>query len=378
VKIITRFIQNQIKKDFFKGKVMIIYGARQVGKTTLVHQILDDSPEKTIYYNCDEPDIRTMLMDRTSTELQSLIGNAQIVIFDEAQRVKNIGLTLKLLIDTFPEIQYIATGSSSFDLANSINEPLTGRNYTYTLYPLSELELLENSDAITTKRLLETRLRFGSYPEIIATADLDEKERLLIQLKRDYMIKDILTFERIQGAETLYKLLQVLALQIGQEVSYNELANTVGIDKNTVSRYIDLLQKAFIIFTLGAFSRNLRKEIANGKKIYFYDLGLRNILINNINPPSLRSDIGHIWENYIIAERLKRNMYTRDYRNLYFWRTYDQQEIDLIEEKGGKLHAVEIKYQHKITRAPKAFVQAYPKSSYRCIDRTNYLDFITV
>lgn len=357
---------------------MIIYGARQVGKTTLVHQILDDSPEKTIYYNCDEPDIRTMLMDRTSTELQSLIGNAQIVIFDEAQRVKNIGLTLKLLIDTFPEIQYIATGSSSFDLANSINEPLTGRNYTYTLYPLSELELLENSDAITTKRLLETRLRFGSYPEIIATADLDEKERLLIQLKRDYMIKDILTFERIQGAETLYKLLQVLALQIGQEVSYNELANTVGIDKNTVSRYIDLLQKAFIIFTLGAFSRNLRKEIANGKKIYFYDLGLRNILINNINPPSLRSDIGHIWENYIIAERLKRNMYTRDYRNLYFWRTYDQQEIDLIEEKGGKLHAVEIKYQHKITRAPKAFVQAYPKSSYRCIDRTNYLDFITV
>jgi len=374
--MIPRFIQKNIKKDLFKGKVIVIYGARQVGKTTLVKKLCQQVNIKSKYFNCDEPDIRAKLINKTSTELKQLIGGAKLVIFDEAQRVKNIGLVLKLLVDTFSNLQIIATGSSSFNLSNRLAEPLTGRSYEYTLFPISELEIAKDIGRLETQRTLEMRLRYGNYPEIVETQDEEEKKRLLIELKNNYLFKDILSFEKIKGTDILYSLLQALALQIGQEISLNELASLIGIDKKTVQRYLQIFEKAFITFRLRAFSRNIRKEIGKRHKIYFYDLGLRNSLINNFNPPFLRRDIGSLWENYIIAERIKKNSYQRNYANIYFWRTYDQQEIDLIEEKEGKIAAYEIKWRKKKVKVPVSFLKTYKNSQFSVINKNNYLNFI--
>lgn len=372
--LVKRSIQKNIEKALFKGKVVIIYGARQVGKTTLVTEILKQYPEQSEYFNCDEPDIRESFTDKTSTELKALIGEKKLVVLDEAQRVKNIGLTLKLLVDTFPDIQVVATGSSSFDLSNEITEPLTGRKVEFFLYPLSLKELGGIYSPLEIGRLLERRMIFGMYPEIVN--DGSESEGKLKALARSYAYKDILQYEKIKNPEVLEKLLQALALQVGNEVSYNELAGLVGVDKNTVANYIRILEQAFIIFRLSPWSRNLRNELKKLRKIYFYDTGIRNALINNLNPLHLRQDGGALWENFMLSERMKYDqMRDRDV-NRYFWRTLAKQEIDYIEEYQGKLAGFEFKWSKRSFKPPKAFLEAYPGSIVRLVNKENYREFV--
>lgn len=372
--IINRTIQKSVENSLFKGKIVVIYGARQVGKTTLVKAILEKYPENSGYFNCDEPDIRIALSEKTSTELKAFFGNRKLIVLDEAQRVKNIGLTLKLLIDNFPKTQIIATGSSSFELSNNIAEPLTGRKYEYYLYPFSLEELKNIYSDLEMDRLLERMMILGMYPGVV-TAEADA-ERELKELTKSYLYKDALQYQHIKNPEILEKLLQALALQIGNEVSYNELSNLVGIDKNTVASYIRILEQAFIIFRLNPFSRNLRSELKKLRKIYFYDLGVRNVLINNINPLSLRQDAGALWENFMISERLKRNNnHGIDVRS-YFWRTKQQQEIDYVEETAGKLSGFEFKWKKDKIRPPKPFLEAYPESRVELINKDNYKKFV--
>jgi len=374
--MIPRFIQKSVIKDLFKGKVILLFGPRQVGKTTLVRSIMRDVKVKSAYFNCDEPDIKQQLEGKTSTELKSFLGDAELVVLDEAQRVLDIGMTLKLLVDTYPEIQIIATGSSSFDLSAKAGEPLTGRNFPYTLYPLSELELSVVHDPLYLRRTLEERLRFGQYPEIY-TAESNDKERLLGIIKKDYLLKDILAYGAIRGANKIMRLLQALALQIGHEVWPAELGNMLDMDRKTVESYLDILEQTYIIFRMPSFSRNLRKELGKRYKIFFYDLGLRNTLINNFNPLKLRNDVGQMWENYIIAERMKYHSYLQTSVNHYFWRTYDQQEIDLIEDKSGKITGYEMKWNPKRKhRVPKVFLSSYPGSKVEIITPDNYRNFV--
>ena len=374
--MIPRFIQKSVIKDLFKGKVILLFGPRQVGKTTLVRSIMRDVKVKSAYFNCDEPDIKQQLEGKTSTELKSFLGDAELVVLDEAQRVLDIGMTLKLLVDTYPEIQIIATGSSSFDLSAKAGEPLTGRNFPYTLYPLSELELSVVHDPLYLRSTLEERLRFGQYPEIY-TAESNDKERLLGIIKKDYLLKDILAYGAIRGANKIMRLLQALALQIGHEVWPAELGNMLDMDRKTVESYLDILEQTFIIFRMPSFNRNLRKELGKRYRIFFYDLGLRNALINNFNPLKLRNDVGQMWENYIIAERMKYHSYLQTSVNHYFWRTYDQQEIDLIEDKSGKITGYEMKWNPKRKhRVPKVFLSSYSGSKVEIITPDNYRNFV--
>lgn len=373
--IIRRKIQSFVEKTLFKGKVVVIYGARQVGKTTLVKEIQKKLAVKAVYLNCDEPDIRQALTNKTSTELKSFLGNNELVILDEAQRVKNIGLSLKLIVDNYPEMQVIATGSSSFDLSNEIVEPLTGRKMEFYLYPFSLAELKEAYSEIEIGRLLDTRMIFGMYPEIVFEDDAAKGEKLKT-LAKSYVYKDVLQYQNIKNPEVLEKLLQALALQAGNEVSYGELASLVGVDKITISNYIQILEKAFVIFRLTPFSRNLRNELKKMRKIYFFDNGVRNALINNLNPLDLRQDAGALWENFMISERIKyNNNFGRD-ANLYFWRTLQQQEIDCIEEYQAVLSGFEFKWSEKIAKVPAAFSRAYPASTVETINKINYQKFV--
>ena len=373
---IKRIIQEKIEKGLFKGKIAIVYGARQVGKTTMVKEIQNKYPEQSVYYNCDEPDIRDSLTNKTSTELKAFIGNKRLVVIDEAQRVENIGLTLKLIADNFSETQIIATGSSSFELSNKIAEPLTGRKDEYYLYPFSLSELKSIYSDLEIDRLLERRMIYGMYPEITQSAEGTEQK--LKSLALSYAYKDILQYQYIKNPELLEKLLKALALQIGSEVSYNELATMVGVSKQTVENYIQLLEKAFIIFRLGPFSRNLRNELKKMRKIYFYDTGIRNALINNFNPLDLRQDTGHLWENFMMSERIKRNSYNGTGANIYFWRTLQKQEIDLVEEQGGALSAFEFKWKKDAFKKPKAFLSAYPGSAIELVNRDSYKKFVGI
>ncbi len=373
--IVDREIKNLIKKSLFKKKIIILYGARQVGKTTLVKSILKEYPQKqSVYFNCDEPDIRDAFTSKTSTELKELIGANKLVILDEAQRVKNIGLTLKLIIDNYPDIQIIATGSSSFELSNKIAEPLTGRKLEFLLFPISISELGQRDSGIEINRLLEQRLIFGMYPDVLFGES--NKTITLKTLTASYLFKDIFQFQNIRNPEILEKLLQALALQLGNEVSYNELANIVDIDKNTVASYIQLLEKAFIVFRVRPYHRNKRKELTKLRKIYFYDNGVRNALINNLNSINLRQDVGALWENFIISERLKYNNNNNFYRNLYFWRTVQKEEVDLIEEEAGNISAYEIKFKKDKVRIPKAFRDLYPETSVEVINSQNFKKYL--
>lgn len=372
---IKRAIQEKVENVLFQGKIVIIYGARRVGKTTLVKAIEKKFQKSSLYLNCDEPDIRRALSDKTSTELKSFLGDKKLVIIDEAQRVKDIGLTLKLLVDNFPKIQVMATGSSSFDLSSQVIEPLTGRKYEFHLSPFSLKELKLLYDEREIDRLLEERMIFGFYPEIVINRE--DKEKRLKEITESYLYKDILKFENIKNSEAIEKLLQALALQIGNEVSYNEIASMVGVDKNTISSYIQILEKAFIVFRLRPFSRNLRNELKKLRKIYFYDLGVRNALINNLNPFALRQDTGALWENFNICERIKNNQNSQIAKNIYFWRTKEKQEIDYLEDEGGRLSAFEFKLA-KMKKAPKLFLKTYPGSSYQVINRENYKEFLGI
>ncbi len=372
--MIKRTIQDNIEKALFKGKIIVIYGARQVGKTTLVKEIQKKCSEDSSYFNCDEPDIRRAFMDKTSTEIKEFLGNKKLIIIDEAQRVKNIGLTLKLIVDNFPSVQVIATGSSSFDLSNEIAEPLTGRKYEFYLYPISLEELKEVYSDLEITRILENRMIFGMYPEIVTAAD-NAGDRLR-NIAMSYLYKDVLQYQNIKNPEVLNKLLSALALQIGNEVSYNELSAIVGVDKKTISSYIQLLEKTFVIFRLSPFSRNLRNELKKMRKIYFYDTGIRNALINNFNPLNLRTDTGALWENFMISERVKYNNNQGKSKNIYFWRTHTQKEIDYVEEYEGKLEGYEFKWEKDSFTKPKEFLETYKNSTIELVNRNNFQNFV--
>jgi predicted AAA+ superfamily ATPase len=345
-----------------------------VGKTTLVEEILRRHPADSLYLNCDEPDVRVTLSGRTSTELRALIGGRTLVVIDEAQRVRDIGLTLKLLADNFPDMQVIATGSSSFELANTINEPLTGRKIEFRLFPLSVGELLTQETPLETNRLLERRLRYGLYPGVVTA---DDPTEIVREIANSYLYRDVLEYQAVKSPDLLRRLLQALALQIGKEVSYNEIANLLGVDKATVSRYVALLEQAYIIFHLPPFSRNLRNELSKLRKVYFYDLGIRNALINNFNLLDVRPDVGALWENFFVSERVKANLNQRRYVNTYFWRTHTGAEVDYLEEAGGRLVGFECKWTTERWRAPAVFTETYPESELSLVTRKNYLEFLT-
>lgn len=356
--MITRYIQHAVEKDFFRGKAILLFGARQVGKTTLVKSILSNTDYTVLYINGDEADVADMFIDATSVKLQLLFGNHSIVIIDEAQKIQNIGTILKLCVDTFPKIQIIATGSSAFELANSSQEPLTGRKFEYTLFPFSFQEMVQEHGFIQESRMIEHRLIYGYYPEIVT--HIGEEERLLKLVAHSYLYKDLLLLEQIKRPLLIEKILKALALQIGSEVSYNELAQLVGSNPQTVEKYIEVLEKAYIVFKLPALSKNVRNEIKKGKKIYFYDTGIRNAIIGNFNSCSSRTDVGALWENFVVSERVKKNIYESNSVNMYFWRTTQQQEIDFIEEKNGIYTVFECKWKKGTSvKISKTFTDAY-------------------
>ena len=374
--MIRRQLQSTIESRLFKGKAIILIGARQVGKSTLFAQIASTREESIINLNCDEPEVKELLSDLNTQGLQTLIGKNKIMIIDEAQRVKDIGMTLKRITDNFPDVQLLVTGSSALGLQDKLNEPLTGRKYEYHLYPISTGELYSNDGLLRVKQSLETRLIYGSYPDVINHAD--EAKELLMNISDSYLYKDLLSLDDIRRPMLLEKILIALALQVGSEVSYNEIAQTVGSDSKTVEKYIDLLSKCYIIFQLNAFSRNIRTDLKKRKKIYFYDNGIRNAILQNFAPISLRQDIGALWENFIISERIKANHYNRRYVKSYFWRTSTQQEIDYIEECDGAFSVFEMKWNPKKanTTIPQSFQKNYNVAEIAIVTPMNYLEHI--
>lgn len=373
--MINRIINNSIASDFFQGKVIVILGPRQVGKTTLLSQ-LSIPKDETLWLNCDNMDDREALTDKTTSELQQLVGLKRYVVIDEAQRVRDIGLTLKMMADTFhDQVQVVVTGSSSLELANQINEPATGRIFEYRLFPLSLSELSANTSPHEENRLLQQRLIYGCYPEIATHPD--QAKRLLAAITNNYLYKDLLTYNGIRKPEVLGRLLQALAMQIGEQVSYNELSRLVGIDRATIENYVNLLEKCFVIFRLPSYSGNLRTELRNNRKIYFYDNGIRNAILSNFAPVGLRTDVGALWENLMLSERIKHNTYQGRFAQLYFWRTQAQAEIDFIEIEDGQMSAFEFKFNpKKIPSAPKAFRDAYPQVPFEVITPDNYFSFV--
>jgi len=372
--IIQRTLQQIIQNYYGKGKAIILIGARQVGKSTLFH-LMTDSQTKVLWLNCDQEEVRNTLSTTSLAQLRMLLQNFQTVVIDEAQRVTNIGITLKLITDNFKDIQLLVTGSSSLDLHNRLNEPLTGRKVEFHMFPFSTEELYKAEGFIGTKERLQQRLIYGSYPDVLF-GQLSP-QRTLQELSDSYLYKDILEMEGVRKSQILHKLLIALALQIGSEVSYNELSKTVGIDSKTVEKYIDILEKCFIVFRLPSFSRNIRTELAKGKKIYFYDTGIRNAILQQYMPIEFRQDVGALWENFFIAERMKMNHYAERVVNTYFWRT-DRQEIDYIEEENGQLRLFELKWNERKqnTRIPNQFVEVYQPQSTHVVTRENYLEYL--
>lgn len=372
--MILRSLETEIDEKIFKNKAIIILGARQTGKTTLLKKLVSNKDD-VLWLNADEPDIIAMFENVSSSRLKAIFGNNKIVVIDEAQRINDVGLRLKLITDQIPDVQIIATGSSAFELANRVNEPLTGRKWEYNLFPISFSEMVNHHGLLEENRLMPHRLIFGYYPEVVCNTG-KEKE-LLKQLSDSYLYKDILMWERIKKPEKLLKLLQALAFQIGSEISYNSLGRQLEIDNQTIEKYIQLLEQTLIIFRLPAFSRNHRKELKRGRKIYFYDNGIRNALLANFNLPELRTDIGALWENFIISERIKYLHSNKMWVNSYFWRTQDQQEIDYIEERDGVLYAYEIKWNAKKKQSlSKSFVNAYPQHEFSIVNPENYEQFL--
>ncbi len=375
---IDRILAHRIEKQLGKQKVIMLYGSRRTGKTTIIEHIATKHGKNVLLLQGEDMQVADMLGQRTIANYKRLTKGKKIIIIDEAQAVPDIGLVLKLMIDNIKGITIIATGSSSFDLVNKTGEPLVGRNIVYQLYPVAQVELSATEDALTTARNLEHRLIYGSYPELWQLDDTQEQKNYLLQLVNSYLLKDLLMLENIKGPDVLYKLLQMLAWQVGSQVSTVELGNALQINKITVERYLDLLSKVFIIFPLSGYSGNLRKELTKSKKWYFFDNGIRNALINNFAPLHSRNDIGQLWEQYVLSERIKYNSY-RDYKPQYFfWRTYDGQETDLLEYDNGLISTVECKWKdHKKSKIPTAFAKAYPDATFTVIDQNNYLSWIT-
>lgn len=370
--MIQRTLKNRIADQLFKGKTIVLIGARQVGKTTLVRDILKD--REFLFLDGDDPLIRQQLTNPNTKQIETLLGGSKIVFIDEAQRIENIGITAKIIHDQFKQVQLILSGSSAFELRTNTHEPLTGRKFEYFLYPISYEEYELSVGYLDGIRDLENRLIFGFYPDVINHRG--EERAVLNEITQSYLFKDILAFASVKKPEVLEKILQALAFQLGSEVSYNELAQLTGVDKNTVSSYIRLLELSFIIYPLTSFSRNLRNEIKTNRKIYFYDNGIRNALIQNFNPFEFRNDVGALWENFLITERLKRNHYHRAYANTFFWRTKQQQEIDYLEEADGRISAFEFKWNPNAkVKKPSVFLETYP-ADFKVISKDNFRDFV--
>jgi len=376
---IQRLLLSEIQKSLIPGKVLVLYGARQVGKTTLAKDLLQSLPLRTRFVNADELMYREALSSQNLKTLNEVLGDAEFLVIDEAQRVPEIGLNLKILIDNNPQVTILATGSASFDLANKINEPLTGRKLTFTLYPFGYPELTSSLGALETRNQLERWLVWGAYPVIATTDDPALRERFLAELVGSYLYRDLLELEGVRRPEKIVDLLRLLAFQIGNEVSISELGTNLGLNRETVDRYLDLLEKVFVIFRVNGFSRNLRKEITKNSRYYFFDNGVRNSLIQNLNPLALRNDVGQLWENFLMVDRRNTNQLAERSVNAYFWRTYDQKEIDYIEEHAGMLGAYEFKWgakseMKKSTR--KTFLDAYPNAQMDTITQENFEGFL--
>lgn len=376
--MITRDLQKVIEDRCHNGKAIILIGARQVGKSTLFSEISKGIEGGVLSLNCDDPETRALLANANPSEIRLLIGNNKTVIVDEAQRVPGIGLTMKIITDNFKDVQLLVTGSSSFELHNRLEETLTGRKYEYHLYPVSTGELLRTGGLLMVRQTLEQRLVYGSYPEIVSNPG--EAKELLMGIAGSYLYKDILSMEGIRKPALLEKLLVALALQVGSEVSYNEIGQTIGSDSKTVEKYIDLLEKCFIVFRLPALSRNMRTELKKSRKVFFFDNGIRNAVLQNFAPLSLRNDMGALWENFVISERVKKNHYEGRYPKYYFWRTTSQQEIDFIEEEDGIFNAFEMKWNPKRCNAslPPSFTNNYNVGSINVVTPENYLDVLGV
>ncbi|MDR0822924.1 MAG: AAA family ATPase [Endomicrobium sp.] len=372
--MIKRLISQSIKEKLFKGKVILIMGARQVGKTTLLKTFFQD--DSSVYWlNGDELDVQSLFENINAQRLKSIFADKKCVIIDEAQRIKDIGLKLKIIADQIPDIQLIATGSSSFDLANKVNEPLTGRKWEYIMYPLSFAEMVKQNGLLEEKRLIPQRLIYGYYPDTIN--HLGGEKEVLKLLSDSYLYKDILIWEQIKKPEKLLKLLQALAFQIGSQVSYSELGQICSLDTKTIEKYIVLLEQCFVIFRLGSFSRNLRNELKFSRKIYFYDNGIRNSIISDFSFVENRSDIGALWENFLVAERKKVLAYNNLYTNTWFWRTTEQKEIDYIEESDGQIQAFEFKWNPEAKyKIPKQFTLKYPDACVKIITPNNMEEFL--
>lgn len=367
----------EIEKFLEKNKAVIIYGPRQVGKTTLVNNFLSHTHLKYHSFTGDQLDFANNLSKCDLTLIKKLLGDAELLVVDEAQKIEHIGRAIKLVVDNIPNIYVVATGSSSFDLANATDEPLTGRKNLVTLYPIAMSELRHIHTQYELDKKLDEYLIYGTYPNIITYDTNEQKQNRIIEIKDAYLIKDILEFHNIKKSRVVINLLKLLAFQVGSEVSTSELGSNLGLDHKTIVRYLELLEKSFVIFRLNGFARNLRKEVTKMGKYYFYDLGIRNSLISNFNELDARDDIGQLWENFLMIERMKRNSYKKISANYYFWRTYDQKEIDLIEERGGKLYGYEFKWKKDKTKPPKDWLETYKNATYEVISRENYFDFVT-
>ena len=364
--MIHRILEDHIKSVLGNGKAVLIMGARQVGKSTLLENIFQNR-ENLIWMTGDDIDVQELFRQMTSTRLKALLGNCKTLVIDEAQRIPDIGLRLKLITDQIKDVQVIATGSSSFELASKVNESLAGRKREFRMFPVSFKEMVEHTNLLEELRLIPHRMIYGYYPEVVS--NLGNEQIILKELADSFLYKDILSFESINKPDKIVRLLKALAFQIGSQVSYNEVAQLVGLDSKTVERYVDILEKSYIIFRLGTFSRNLRNELKASRKIYFWDLGIRNLLIGNLAQVENRTDVGALWENFMIAERLKRNMYNGSIAQYWFWRTQQQKEIDYLEEENGELNAYEFKWNEKKTNThiPESFAKAYPEANYHVV-----------
>jgi len=372
-RMITRTLERTIKEKENDGKAIVVVGARQVGKTTLLKSILEG--KDYLFLDADDPTVRSLLSNPNTEQLRTIIGNYKTVFIDEAQRIPGIGLTLKIIIDQFKDVRLFVSGSSSFDLGNLLNEPLTGRKWEYQMFPVSWEEYENTIGFVKSEQQLENRLLYGFYPDVINNQG-NEKETLK-NLVNSYLYRDILALSDIRRSDVLEKLVQAIALQIGNEVNYNELSQTVGINRITVQKYIDILEKGYIVFRLNSFSRNIRDEIKKNRKIYFLDNGIRNMIIGDFNPLNLRGDKGALWENFLVSERYKQNMYKQTFSQMFFWRTKQQQEIDFVEVNKGKIYGYEFKWNHKKPNFPQKFIQTY-KADTTLISKENFRTFVTL
>lgn len=373
---IKRYLEETLLKYLVSGKVNILYGARRVGKTYLIKKIEKQLSLNSFWINGEDIYYQEILGVRSVANYKRLFSGKELLIIDEAQAIPEIGKILKLIVDEIPELKIIASGSSAFDLSNRLGEPLVGRAYWHELFPFAQIELKNHENLIEIRSNLEERIVFGSYPEVYNLPNIEEKETYLKDLVTTYLLKDIINFDGVRNSAKVFELLKLIAFQIGKEVSLLELGNQLEISKNTVEKYLDLLEKVYVLKKIGGYSKNLRKEITKSSRWYFWDNGVRNAIIGDFKPLKFRNDIGELWENYLISERLKKNKYERKYNTTYFWRTYDQQEIDCIEEKNQEIEAFEFKWGNKKAKIPKAFADAYPEAKFTIITKENYLDFI--